>query len=136
MANYKEYRIAIDNNLVGIERVDPGTGTLPSEAVSGESKSQSGVSKAIAVHMGQKAFQYMVSNYGELTGNYYAQEQINAALQITGMIGMAATGLVGAIVVGAQLAVMGIDRAIEVNTSRRTSRVLQERYGIALGGSR
>lgn len=135
MANYKEYRIGVDNNIVNLQQVET---TKQSETVASSSqpKAPEHIGKLIAVEAGRKAFNYAVQNYGKLTGDDLGKQQIGDVVNIAGMIGLAAASPIGAFAVGVKVTTSLIDRAIDVSQSRRTSKAMQSRLGVSRGGSR
>ena len=65
--------------------------------------------KAIGAMALKKGLQYGASNYGNLTGDYLAQSQINSTIEIAGLIGMAATGPIGIAVAVTSIGFKAID---------------------------
>lgn len=88
------------------------------------------------IQAGKSALNYAISNYGELTGDYYTQEMINSIIQVVGMGVTAMSSTLGAVGVGVQLSLSGINRLIDVKKSKIKSKNMQERLGISFSGSR
>lgn len=136
MANYKEYRIAVDNNIVGIEQVNQTSPATRDPAIAKPKEKKDSISKVIAIDMAKKAITFAIQNYGNLNGDYLRQQQINDMVSIGGMLATAATGPVGMAVVGAQVTIAAINRIIDVKKSRVASKMMETRLGIANRGSR
>lgn len=137
VADYKEYRISINNNLVGLERVTEQKELIQpenvqaarTEALAEKTAKMGSTSKAIAIHMGRQALSYAVSNYGNLTGDYIGQTRINEGLEIAGLIGMAASGWVGAAAAVGSVAIKAVNRYVEVKKSEIQSNAMRIRTG-------
>lgn len=143
MANYKEYRIAVDNNIVNLERVDSAAKErivsdtrTASDAITSPSTQQNNISKLIAIDAAKRAANFAAQNYGNLTGDGIGQTQLNEAIGFAGMIGMAATGPLGMAAAGMQLGLIAANRFIDVSKSRNVSKTMQARMGIISGGRR
>lgn len=137
MADYKEYRISINNNLVGLERVTEQKELIQpenvqaarTEALAEKTAKMGSTSKAIAIHMGRQALSYAVSNYGNLTGDYIGQTRINEGLEIAGLIGMAASGWVGAAAAVGSVVIKAVNRYVDVKKSEIQSNAMRIRTG-------
>lgn len=136
MANYKEYRIAVDNNIVNLEQVETERKDAVATDASILPKKKDSVSKLVAVDAVKKAANYAVQNYGNLTGDTLGQTAINEAVGLIGMGAMAMTGPVGLVAVGVQVGLTFANRGIEVAKSRNVSKSIRTRLGIVNGGSR
>ena len=137
VADYKEYRISINNNLVGLERVaeqkeliqPENVQAARTEALAEKTAKMGSTSKAIAIHMGRQALSYAVSNYGNLTGDYIGQTRINEGLEIAGLIGMAASGWVGAAAAVGSVVIKAVNRYVDVKKSEIQSNAMRIRTG-------
>lgn len=137
VADYKEYRISINNNLVGLERVTEQKELIQpenvqaarTEALAEKTAKMGSTSKAIAIHMGRQALSYAVSNYGNLTGDYIGQTRINEGLEIAGLIGMAASGWVGAAAAVGSVVIKAVNRYVDVKKSEIQSNAMRIRTG-------
>lgn len=137
VADYKEYRISINNNLVGLERVTEqkelfqpeNVQAARTEALAEKTAKMGSTSKAIAIHMGRQALSYAVSNYGNLTGDYIGQTRINEGLEIAGLIGMAASGWVGAAAAVGSVVIKAVNRYVDVKKSEIQSNAMRIRTG-------
>ena len=137
MADYKEYRISINNNLVGLERVTEqkelihpeNVQAARTEALAEKTAKMGSTSKAIAIHMGRQALSYAVSNYGNLTGDYIGQTRINEGLEVAGLIGMAASGWVGAAAAVGSVVIKAVNRYVDVKKSEIQSNAMRIRTG-------
>ena len=140
----KEYKISIQNNIVGLENAEAGQSQIQqqasmqnqsaqTEALAAKTSKFGSTSKTIAIHMGKQALSFAASNYGNLTGDHIGQEHINEALEIAGLIGMAvAGGAVGATAALGAVAIKGVNRYVDIKKSEITSNALR----IRTGGSR
>ncbi len=134
----KEYKISIQNQIVGLERVETEqpqvqapmqSQSAQTEALASKTSKFGSASKAIAIHMGKQALSYAVSNYGNLTGDYIGQTRINEGLEIAGLIGMAASGWVGAAAAVGSVAIKAVNRYVDVKKSEIQSNAMRIRTG-------
>ena len=106
-----EYKIKIDNEIVGLEKVnvatDPQRQLAPDKAAEAlkQQASMSGVGKTIAITLGKQALNYAVSNYGNLTGDYVTQQNIQAGIEIASTVALLASGPVGTVVAAGNIGV-------------------------------
>lgn len=124
-----EYTLRVDN-VVTIKG-DDGTGqkTSKEEIKSREMSSQIG--STIAIQMAKQATQFVVSNYGDLTGDYIQQKNIQGVVEIGGLALMAIKGgAVGAALAVGILVIKVAQRNIEVERANRTIALLRERTGM------
>lgn len=136
MAKYKEYRIAVDNNVINLKLSDAGELIETTPKTTAAVPKKDSVSKLIAVEAGRRSANYAIKNYGNLTGDEIGQQQLSETINMIGMAALAFSSPVGAFAVGAKITGDLVDRAINVNKSRRASRTMQTRLGINHGGSR
>lgn len=139
----KEYKISIQNQIVGLERVEteqpqvqaPMQAPMQSqsaqtEALASRTATVGSASKTIAIHMGKQALSYAVSNYGNLTGDYIGQARINETLEVAGLIGMAvAGGWVGVAAAVGSVAIKAVNRYVDVKKSEIQSNAMRIRTG-------
>lgn len=135
----KEYKISIQNQIVGLERVETEqpqvqapmqSQSAQTEALASRTATVGSASKTIAIHMGKQALSYAVSNYGNLTGDYIGQARINETLEVTGLIGMAvAGGWVGVAAAVGSLAIKAVNRYVDVKKSEIHSNAMRIRTG-------
>lgn len=107
-----EITVRIEHNVKGGSTGSPvGTDKQPKldSASAGIQSSGGGATKAIGAMALKKGLQYGASNYGNLTGDYLAQSQINSTIEIAGLIGMAATGPIGIAVAVTSIGFKAID---------------------------
>lgn len=124
-----EYTLRVDN-VVTIKG-DDGTGqkTSKEEIKSREMSSQIGAT--IAIQMAKQATQFVVSNYGDLTGDYIQQKNIQGAIEIGGLALMAIKGgAVGVALAVGTLVIKVAQRNIEVERANRSIALLRERTGM------
>jgi len=134
MAN-KEYVIKVDLN---VDSTESSSGQPTSTVQDAEKdtnrtkkKSKDSVSKAVAMQMAKQAANYAVSNYGNLTGDYIAQANIQGAIELGGMIGLAATGPVGAAVAFTGLMLKVASEQTEIYKKNLATSNLRERTGMS-----
>jgi hypothetical protein len=87
-------------------------------------------SKAIAAYLGKQALSYAVSNYGNLTGDYIAQANMQGTIEIAGMIAMAVSSPVGAITATVGLAIRVANNSIENYKKSLATEQLRLRTGM------
>lgn len=107
-----EITVRIEHNVKGGSTGSPvGTDKQPKLDGAGADiqSSGGGATKAIGAMALKKGLQYGASNYGNLTGDYLAQSQINSTIEIAGLIGMAATGPIGIAVAVTSIGFKAID---------------------------
>lgn len=95
--NNNEIVVRLDHNVIDNTAVPQGTKDQPAVGQSAP-KMQSGgiaIAKTVGVMALKKGMQYGVTNFGNLTGDYLTQSSINSAIEISGLVGMAATGPLG-----------------------------------------
>lgn len=137
VADYKEYRISINNNLVGLEKVTEqkelihpeNVQAARTEALAEKTAKMGSTSKAIAIHMGRQALNYALSNYGNLTGDHITQARISETLELAGLIAMAASGPVGMVAAAGNVAIKAFNRYIDVRKSEIQANALKVRTG-------
>lgn len=134
----KEYKISIQNQIVGLERVETEqpqvqapmqSQSAQTEALASKTSKFGSASKAIAIHMGKQALNYALSNYGNLTGDYIAQARISETLELAGLIAMAASGPVGMVAAAGNVAIKAFNRYIDVRKSEIQSNAMRIRTG-------
>lgn len=140
----KEYKIKIENEIVGLElvggemrektNVEAGDRDVP-KAFNEQKKSE--VGKAMAITMGKQGINYVLSNYGNLTGDYITQDRLQASLQALSTIAMISSGGVGAIVGGFGLGLNIMSNEIDIYKRNLQVEMLRQRTGILMyGGGR
>ena len=111
-----------------------GSGNGASEKVN---SLRGGTVNAIIVQTAKKAISYGISNYGNLTGDYITQANVQGILELGGMVATAATGPIGSIAVIGDLAVREINRQVELTKKNQNTQLLRARTGmIGLSGGR
>lgn len=130
----KEYVIKVD---LSVDTNDSSTGQTTNQIQDAEKdtnrtkkNSKDNASKAIAAYMGKQAANYAVSNYGNLTGDYIAQANIQGAIELGGMIGLAFTGPLGAAVALTGIALKAAAEQTEIYKSNLATSNLRERVGM------
>lgn len=134
----KEYKISIQNQIVGLERVETEqpqvqapmqSQSAQTEALASKTSKFGSASKAIAIHMGKQALNYALSNYGNLTGDHITQARISETLELAGLIAMAASGPVGMVAAAGNVAIKAFNRYIDVRKSEIQSNAMRIRTG-------
>ncbi len=130
----KEYKLTISNEIIGLEAVDAGpTETeTPTETAKKLKKKATleEIGKTIAIQMGTKALTFATSNYGNLTGDYIMQDNIQGIIQGVGLIGMIASGPSGAILAGSGLAIQAVGQSLERSKRKTEVEMLRLRTGM------
>lgn len=93
--------------------------------------------KMVATYMGTQAVKWATSNYGNLTGDYLTQANINEGISIAGMgIAIARSPLMGGLMAATALTVKGIEKMLEIREQEQRSMSIRERVGtiISTGG--
>ncbi len=98
---------------------------------------QSGVGMSVAAHLGKKGMNYVVSNYGNLTGDYLTQARIQETMALGfNLVLLVKGGFIGATVVASQYGTQILDRSVNIRKSEIASEMMRNRLGISKGGSR
>ena len=86
--------------------------------------------KTGAIMLGQKAGQFVINNYGSLTGDYKTQDKINNSLEIVSLGAMAITGgPVGLAAAVGSIAMKGLTYQIEMTKKKQQTDFLRARIG-------
>lgn len=131
-----KYRIPIQVEITAKMSSENNDDPTPKDEVSEESnpktkKESSNIAKTMAIYMGKQAAQYLVSNYGNLTGDYMGQANLSAGIELGSMAMMVAKGgPVGAVVAAGTLAVKGLNYYLDNKKSENRARALRERVGL------
>jgi hypothetical protein len=128
--NSNEIVIKIDHSISGDSS---GAETVDAEqngAITKEKSNGNSVSKTIAVYMAKQAVGYAFSNYGNLTGDYIAQANIQGTIEVAGLIALAVSSPVGAVSAGMSLAVKIANMSIENYKKNISINQLRERTGM------
>lgn len=132
----KEYRIPIQVEISANMTSEDNDNVTPKDNVSEDStpktkKENSNTAKTMAIYMGKQAAQYLVSNYGNLTGDYMGQANLSAGIELGSMAMMVAKGgAVGAVVAAGTLAVKGLNYYLDNKKSENRAKALRERVGL------
>lgn len=130
----KEYVIRVAYDVKSDEEVGkPTSGIQDAQANNKKTKEKEkeNPAKAIAAYMGKQAANYAVSNYGNLTGDYIAQANIQGTIEVAGLMALAVTGPVGAVAAGAGLALRAASKTIDISKQNQQTAYLRERTGMA-----
>lgn len=124
-----EYTLRVDN--VVTVKGDDGTGQKSSKEEIKSREMSSQIGSTIAIQMAKQATHFVVSNYGDLTGDYIQQKNIQGALEIGGLALMAIKGgAVGVALAVGTLVIKVAQRNIEVERANRSIALLRERTGM------
>lgn len=124
-----EYTLRVDN--VVTVKGDDGTGQKSSKEEIKSREMSSQIGATIAIQMAKQATQFVVSNYGDLTGDYIQQKNIQGAFEIGGLALMAIKGgAVGVALAVGTLVIKVAQRNIEVERANRSIALLRERTGM------
>ena len=91
--------------------------------------SKSSTIKTLAIQAGKTLFNYGLSVYGDLTGNYVLENKINDAINISSTAAMLATFPVGTIAAVTQITTSTISSFINQNKSNLETNLLRSRTG-------
>lgn len=109
---------------------NPGEQEIKETKKAEPENAKQGVGKTIAAYMGKQALQFAISNFGDLTGSYVSQSNLNSMIEWGGTIAMAATGPMGiaAAAVGTAVKLAGYG----INTSKQNQQTsyLRGRVGM------
>lgn len=149
MSVYKGYRVRIEKGSsehtteqVGVDNeisFNPDGGYSAQNQGSGEKVNslRGGVLNVVLAQSAKRALDYGLSNYGNLTGDYVTQANIQGMIEAGTMIATALTGPVGAMAVAGNLAFKEISRQIEFSNKNRDVEFLKMRTGMVnLSGGR
>lgn len=128
-----EYVIRIDYNVQdSTEEATPTSAVqdATTDTKKAKKKEKDNTSKAVAAYMTKQALSYAVSNYGNLTGDYIAQANIQGAIEIGGLIGLAATGPIGAVAAATGLVLKAASQEIEIYKKNIETENLRMRVGL------
>lgn len=124
-----EYTLRVDN--VVTVKGDDGTGQKSSKEEIKSREMSSQIGSTIAIQMAKQATHFVVSNYGDLTGDYIQQINIQGAIEIGGLALMAIKGgAVGVALAVGTLVIKVAQRNIEVERANRSITLLRERTGM------
>lgn len=124
-----EYTLRVDN--VVTVKGDDGTGQKSSKEEIKSREMSSQIGSTIAIQMAKQATQFVVSNYGDLTGDYIQQKNIQGVVEIGGLALMAIKGgAVGTALAVGILVIKVAQRNIEVERANRSIALLRERTGM------
>ena len=90
---------------------------------------KSSLVKTLAIQTGKSLFNYGLSVFGDLTGNYVLENKINDAINIASTAAMLATFPVGTIAAVTQITTSTISSFINQNKSNLETNLLRSRTG-------
>lgn len=129
----KEIVIKVDHTLKGDTDVTQETTETQDAQASTErvkKKADKSPSKTIAMYMSKQALNYAVSNYGNLTGDYIAQANIQGTIEIGGIVAMAFTGPVGVVASIGAVGIKVASQQIDLYKKNLNTQLLRERTGM------
>lgn len=148
MSQYKGYRVSItkDGSKDGLRNANDAVSVdtkefsfNPNGSASSQSASpqkvndvKGGAVNTALIQMGQKAISFGLSNYGELTGDYQTQANIQSFIEVGRMVATVAIGgPIGAITVAGELAFKAISQQLELTKKRQETELLRLRTGMS-----
>lgn len=147
MSQYKGYRVSItkDGSKDGLRNANDAVSVdtkefsfNPNGSASSQNTSQKindvkgGAVNTALIQMGQKAISFGLSNYGELTGDYQTQANIQSFIEVGRMVATVAIGgPIGAITVAGELAFKAISQQLELTKKRQETELLRLRTGMS-----
>lgn len=120
----------LDNNLGQTSENEISAKALSKDA-------GSSTSKMVATYVGTQALKWATSNYGNLTGDYLTQNNINEGIAIAGMgVAIMQSPIMGGVAAGVALTVKGVERMLEIREQEQRAQSIRERVGtiISTGG--
>lgn len=117
-----------------------GTGQTPEADMSAKEMSKnvgSSPAKMVMTYVGTQAVKWATSNYGNLTGDYLTQANINEGIAIAGMgVAIMQSPLIGGLAAATALTVKGIEKMLEIREQEQRASSIRERFGtiISTGG--
>ena len=131
-AGNKEIHVIVENLIV--DKTESGrqeASSVPTSDKPAKPKDGGlGLGKAVIVNAVNQASQYALSNYGNLTGDYITQANIQGGLEIIGLGVMALSGPVGAVGAIGALAIKAASRQAELIKKNQQTQLLRARTGM------
>jgi hypothetical protein len=94
------------------------------------SDDKGGLGKVIAIDAVKRAGQFALSNYGNLTGDYQTQANIQGGLELAGLGAMALSGPVGFAAAVGSLTLKAVSNQIELAKRNQATEMLRFRTGM------
>lgn len=145
---YKGYRVSIskDSNQMGWESVDIASqakysfnpnGILGTTQKNGAtlqriSDGSDNFVKVIAINSAKQAINFGLSNYGNLTGDYLTQENLQAYMDVIGLGLSMSQGPIGIAAAAASITLKAVSHEIELAKKNQLVSILRERTGTNL----
>jgi len=132
----KEIHVVVENIITdSTSQNESSSSTKPSIPTSDKPKEQgktktSGIGKAVIANAVNQASQFALSNYGNLTGDYQTQANIQGGLEMVGLGIMALSGPVGAVAAVGSLVIKSINNQIDITKKNQQVELLRARTGM------
>ena len=126
-----------DNLDLSEQQTQVGETQTPIDAKAQGSGVNGSTAKMIGTYLGTQAVKWATSNYGNLTGDYITQANINESISIIGMgIAMIQSPVMGGVAAATVLAVKGVETMLEWRQQDQKAQSIRERVGtiISTGG--
>lgn len=132
MNSGKEIHVIVENIITdNTESSNQPTSQITSSNDPAKQKSGgSGLGKAVMVNAVNQASQFALSNYGNLTGDYITQANVQGGLELIGLGLMAVSGPVGAVAAVSALTIKTINQQIEITKKNQQTAFLRARTGM------
>ncbi len=129
----KEIHVVVENVITdSTSQNESSSSSIPtSDKPQQQSQSKtSSIGKAVIANAVNQASQYALSNYGNLTGDYITQANIQGGLEMLGLGIMALSGPVGAVAAVGSLLIKGINTQVDIVKKNQQVNLLKERTGM------
>ena len=126
-----------DNLDLSEQQTQVGESQTPVDAKAQGKGVNSSTAKMVGTYLGTQAVKWATSNYGNLTGDYITQANINESISIIGMgIAMIQSPVMGGVAAATVLAVKGVETMLEWRQQDQKAQSIRERVGtiISTGG--
>jgi hypothetical protein len=140
MNEYTGFKIVLskgdnpDNFAIKQANCSPGQGFNPTPQSNQAPGKSPNITGAIGVMLAKKALQFGVANYGNLTGDYRTEANINGAIEVGGLVGMMATGPIGIAVALSSIGLQIASSEIEKSKKRTALSFQRERVQTLVSG--
>jgi hypothetical protein len=131
-----EIHVVVENIITdSSSQNDSSSSSKPSIPTSDKQQQQTqsktaGIGKAVIANAVNQAGQFALSNYGNLTGDYQTQANIQGGLEMIGLGVMALSSPVGAVAAVGSLVIKGINRQVDIAKKNQQVDLLRARTGM------
>ena len=132
-AGNKEIHVIVENVITDNTSQGASSGSSIPTSDPPQQKAQSktsSIGKAVIANAVNQAGQFALSNYGNLTGDYVTQQNVQGGLEMFGLGAMALSGPIGAGVTVGTLVIKGVNRQVEIVKKNQNVDLLKARTGM------